>query len=399
MSKKSDESKKKSFKGNTKREGEGSLYDKIMRENLLELFLPLIAEELNFTLKKVTPLPDKQPTTILRETDAFLLIETFDEKEPKFILHLEFESKDDEEMIYRVMEYHGIELRKYRLPIKHVVVYLGEGQPKMRTKLHQHEIFEGFILVNTNRFSPEKWLEQDEPSKIIMAVLGDYQKKNATIILRSIITKLRKVCQTEAELKKFIEQLIIISRMRSLEALTIKITKAMPITIDIEKDHLYKLGLKKADELVKKAQDVATQAKKQAKKHLEKLAKEKAMFAKEKARLEAQAIKALKEKERLAAKVAKEKGVMEAQAVKAAKEKARLEAQTIKALKEKERLAEKAAKEKAAMEAKIKAEKKAVIQRMQAKNIFSKEEIRELLSLEEATFNLYLKEIENENIK
>jgi hypothetical protein len=32
---------------------EGQLYDKILRENLLELFLPLVAEQLNFTIKKM----------------------------------------------------------------------------------------------------------------------------------------------------------------------------------------------------------------------------------------------------------------------------------------------------------------------------------------------------------
>ena len=152
MSKKSKPSKLPA-KGNTKREGEGQLYDKIMRENLQQLFLPLVAEQLNFKPKSVQPLPDKQPSTVIRETDAFLLIETHSKKEPKFILHLEFESKDDAEMIYRMMEYHGIELRKYRLPIKHVVVYLGEAQPKMRTKLEPSEIFEGFTLVNARSFS------------------------------------------------------------------------------------------------------------------------------------------------------------------------------------------------------------------------------------------------------
>jgi hypothetical protein len=54
-----------------------------MRENLLELFLPLVAEQLNFTIVKVSPLPDKQPTTVIRETDSFLLIETDSETESK----------------------------------------------------------------------------------------------------------------------------------------------------------------------------------------------------------------------------------------------------------------------------------------------------------------------------
>jgi hypothetical protein len=82
---------------------EGQAYDKIMRENLLELFLPLVAEKLNFTIKKVSPLPDKQPTTVVRETDSFLLIETDSETEPKFILHIEFERTDNPDMIYRMV--------------------------------------------------------------------------------------------------------------------------------------------------------------------------------------------------------------------------------------------------------------------------------------------------------
>lgn len=326
-------------KGNTKRKGEGQLYDKIMRENLQQLFLPLIAEQLKIKLKSVHPLPDKQPTTILRETDAFLLVETYSKEDAKFILHLEFESKDDTEMIYRISEYHGIELRKYRLPIKHVVVYLGETQPKMRTKLEQFEIFDGFILVNARSFSPNKWLKENEPSKIIMAILGDYQKKNAKIILDAIFAKLRRVCKTEAELKKYVSQLIIISRMRKLEELTLKISKEMPITIDIEKDHLYNLGLKKADDLVKKAKESVLKA------------KESAMKAKE------SALKAKKQAEKLAI------------------EKEELE---IKAKAEAE---------------KAKAEKKLSIQKMQANSKLSNEEIMEFLNLDKKTFEAYLKEM------
>jgi len=334
MSKKSKKEKvsnQNSLTGNTNREGEGSLYDKIMRENLLELFLPLVAEALNFKFKSVNPLPDKQPTTILRETDAFLLIKTYSETEPEFI--------------------------KYRLPIKHVVVYLGEGIPKMRTSLRQEEIFTGFTLVNTHSFSPKRWLEQEEPAKIIMAILSDYQKPNAAIILEAIVNRLRKVCKTEAELKKFIEQLIIISRMRNLEELTIKISKAMPITIDIEKDYLYKLGLKKGEEIVKQTKAaLEAKAKAEAKK-----------VAREKAALEAKAKAEVK-------KVVQEKAALEA--------KAKAEARKI-------------TQEKAAFEAKAKAEKKTSIQKMQINNL-SDEDIMEFLNLDKKAFKRYIKEIKEE---
>ena len=221
---------------------EGQAYDKIMRENLLELFLPLVPEQLNLTIKKVSPLPDKQPTTVVRETDSFLLIETDSETEPKFILHIEFERTDNPDMIYRMVEYHGIELMKYRLPIKHVVVYLGEKTPKMRTSLRKEELFESFTLVNIHETSPQTWLNYDEPERIIMAILGNYEKENAKIILEAIINKLRRVCKSDSDLKKFTQQLIIISRIRNLEQLTIKISKEMPLLIDIKKDYLYNLG-------------------------------------------------------------------------------------------------------------------------------------------------------------
>ncbi len=96
---------------NIDRKNEGNIYDKILRENLLKIFLPFIAEVLDCKITKVQALPDKQATTVIRETDSFLLVETDSATEPRFILHLEFESRDDPEMIYRMSEHHGIELR------------------------------------------------------------------------------------------------------------------------------------------------------------------------------------------------------------------------------------------------------------------------------------------------
>ena len=240
--------KPKSSGPNTDRKNEGNIYDKILRENLPKIFLPIIAEVLDCKITKVQALVDKQPTTVIRETDGFLLVETDSATEPKFILHLEFESGDDPEMIYRMSEHHGIELRKYRLPIKHIVVYLGQKPPRMRTKLNAEEVFTEFTLVNVQTLSPEDWLSKEEPEKIIMAVLGNYQEEEAISILQAILSRLRQVCKSKTDLKKFIQQLIILSRMRNLEELTINISKEMPIHIDVEKDYLYKLGWQKASE-------------------------------------------------------------------------------------------------------------------------------------------------------
>jgi chemotaxis protein histidine kinase CheA len=374
---------------------EGQLYDKILRENLLELFLPLVAEQLNFTIKKVTPLVDKQPTTVLRETDSFLLIETDSETEPKFILHIEFERKDNPNMIYRMVEYHGIELRKYKLPIKHVVVYLGDKTPKMRTSLQKEEIFESFTLVNIHETSPQSWLNYDEPERIIMAILGNYEKENAKIILEAILSKLRKVCKSDDDLKKFTKQLIIISRMRNLEELTTKISNKMPILIDIEKDYLYKLGLEKGKKLLLEAEealenlkaDFRVEAIAKAKAEAEKAAKAKVVAEKAAKEKAVAIVKAKAEAKKVAKAIAKAKVEAEkADKAKAAKEKAAAIAQA-------QAIAEKAAKEKAEAIAQAKTATEKAITKMKQAGLEAAT-IMDFLNLDKPTFDLFLMEIE-----
>jgi hypothetical protein len=282
---------------------------------------------------------------VLRETDSFLLIETDSETEPKFILHIEFERKDNPSMIYRMVEYHGIELRKYKLPIKHVVVYLGDKTPKMRTSLRKEEIFESFTLVNIHETSPQSWLNHDEPERIIMAVLGNYEKENAKIILEAILHKLRKVCKSDDDLKRFTKQLIVISRMRNLEELTTKISNDMPILIDIEKDYLFNLGLQKHRQLLLEAEEALENLKAGFKK-----------AAEEKAEAIAQA---------------------KVEAEKAAKEKAEAEA---------------IAQAKAEKEIALQMEKKAIIKMKKAG--LEAAIIMDILNLDKATYDLFLMEIE-----
>ncbi len=55
-------------------------------------------------------LEDKLQTTIEKEPDFIRIIKTDAEK---FILHLEFQTQDEEGMIYRMQEYYGLLCRKH----------------------------------------------------------------------------------------------------------------------------------------------------------------------------------------------------------------------------------------------------------------------------------------------
>ena len=192
------------------------------------------------------PLKEKMQTTIEVEMDFFYEILT--DTGEKFILHLEFESGVNSAMIYRVGEYHGMVLRRHKLPIRHIVVYLGEVMPTMRTELKPEEVFTGFDLLDVQALDTNELLSSQVPEVVLIAILSNYPKENAETILHQIVLNLKSLVKNKRVLKKYINQLMMLSRLRKIEDLTIKIAEEMPIHYDIETDALYKRGTQKGEE-------------------------------------------------------------------------------------------------------------------------------------------------------
>jgi predicted transposase YdaD len=219
---------------------EGNAYDKIFKEVVEKIFRPLVEKRLGVKIVKSTPLKEKMQTTIEVEMDFFyeIVIDTGE----KFILHLEFETGINPEMVYRVGEYHGMAMRREKLPIRHLVIYLGEDSPTMRTQLKPEEVYTGFDLLNVQALDTDELLSSQMPEVVLVAILSNYPKEEAETVLRKIVLKLKTLIKNKRVVKKYINQLMILSRLRSIEELTIKITEEMPIHYDIEKDALYLRG-------------------------------------------------------------------------------------------------------------------------------------------------------------
>jgi len=151
-------------------------YDKILKENIATVFLPLAEKYLGVRIGKTEELKDKLQTTIEKEPDFIRVVET--EGGEKFILQLEFQRVDEEGMVYRMQEYYGLLRRKYGLPVKQFVVYLGRKPSRMQTRLAPDEVFEGFALTSLREYSHERLLKSDVPEEIILAILSDFGAKS-----------------------------------------------------------------------------------------------------------------------------------------------------------------------------------------------------------------------------
>lgn len=215
-------------------------FDKIIKENIETLLLTLAYKLLGIRISKTTDLPEKLQSTIEREPD--FLKKVTDESGAEFILHLEFQTQDDAKMVYRMAEYKALAQRKFEMPVKQFVIYLGTAKPRMRTALSEDEMIVGFELRNIHDLPLNEVLESDVPEEIILSILTDYPAVDAENVINRILVRLKSVANTESELKRFLQQLVTLSRIRKLEVKTQEKIKAMPITYDILTDGLYLQG-------------------------------------------------------------------------------------------------------------------------------------------------------------
>ena len=221
----------------------GNDYDKILKENIAGLLLPLTEKYLGIRIKDSRELKDKLQTTIEKEPD-FIRVVRIDTDE-EFILHLEFQSQDEEGMVYRMQEYYGLLRRKHQLPVRQFVIYLGKRTSRMQTQLPPGEVFTGFTLKSLKDYSFESLLDSQVPEEIILAVLADFNKRKPAEVIKRILERLQEVGQEEIALRKYVRQLSILARLRNLTRETHKQVQDMGLLYDITKDYLYQEGLVK----------------------------------------------------------------------------------------------------------------------------------------------------------
>lgn len=220
--------------------------DRIFKQNIRDIFLPLLEKYLNLSIKSTSEIKDKLQTTVEREPD--FLKKVIDQQDREFILQIEFQTTDDMEMVYRMAEYMDILQRKYKIPVRQFVIYLGVSKPSMRSTLTIEEQITGFTLTNIQDFPANTALDSEIPEEIILAVLMDYEKADADAVIKKITLKLQEATDDETRLRIALQHLLMLSRLRNLQSVTTQKIKKMPITYDITKDGLYLEGLEKGEQ-------------------------------------------------------------------------------------------------------------------------------------------------------
>ena len=181
--------------------------------------------------------------TLEREVD--FLYKIYNQKGRESILHLEFQTRNDKEMLERIQEYHALIFRKYKLPIRHIVIYLGKRKSTMKSKLQKDQIFTGFDIINLTEINPEQLISTQVPEMVIMALLGNFKKDRIEKVLNDIVDKLKSLTDSEDSMAKYVNQLLILARIRNFQLIVEQKLNDMPISYDVENDGLYLRGVEK----------------------------------------------------------------------------------------------------------------------------------------------------------
>lgn len=231
-------------------------YDKILKENLEGSIPGLIKDLLCINAVSVEEIPDDIQHTKERKPDV--LKKVIDDKGEKFVLHIEFQVKDEVKMIFRMAEYWVMLYRKYNMPVRQYVIYIGTGIPGMTDHIHSGRIFFHYALIALSTVDYRLLLRSDKPEEKMLAILADFGNQTTGSVIKDIVTQINETATGDLERNRFLQQLRILAQLRNLGPENLKIMDSIANYISEEKDILYRRGeIKGIEKGMKKGQEIA----------------------------------------------------------------------------------------------------------------------------------------------
>lgn len=216
-------------------------YDKIIKENL-EVTLPeIIRDVLGLDILTSEELPDDLQHTKERRPDA--LKKVTDVTGKTYILHIEFQIKDEKEMVLRMAEYYIMLMRKYQLPIKQYVIYLKDEKPLMQTQIATEYLQFHFMLIKIAEAGYKLFLRSSNPEVKMLALLANFGKDDVETAIEAIVSEIKSTTKNDFAERRIFEQMRIFVQLRNNIKHQFENTmESISEFFKIENDYFYQKG-------------------------------------------------------------------------------------------------------------------------------------------------------------
>ena len=225
-------------------------YDRIIKENIEAVILPLSNKLFGIRPEAMEEITTDLQVTLERKPDVTRKI-TDQDGQPR-ILHIEFQTSNETEMVLRMQTYRALLQEVHQMPLRQFVVYLGQKNPTMKTSIAALILGDDnnfrYDLINIHDYHYEQLVSSDIPEEILLAILGDFQNESPESVVARILERLLATSQDTLKLQRYIRQLVVMSKLRNLQNNTLQNIEKMPIEFDIENDVIYQRGIKQGEE-------------------------------------------------------------------------------------------------------------------------------------------------------
>jgi predicted transposase/invertase (TIGR01784 family) len=213
-------------------------FDKIFKENLNEIIFSLTEELCGLKIEKFENISLVMQRTKEQRPD-FAKIAT--DSSGRYVLHFEIQTANEKEMPWRMLEYFEFFYRKYEIPVRQFVLYIGKNKLSMLSDINLENLKFNFQIIDFQHLDYRTFINSKKPESIILAILCDYRSKKPESVISEI---LQHLADSETEnLQKYIFQLKILSALRDLEEETVKEVENMPFNYDMTRDPHFRKGI------------------------------------------------------------------------------------------------------------------------------------------------------------
>jgi len=221
-------------------------YDKVLRENMEAALPGLIKNLLHIDALETEELPDDIQHTKERKPDVLKKVR--DKNDTTFVLHIELQVKDEPDMVLRMAEYFIMLYRRYRLPVRQYVVYLGENSPGMTDHFHSEQMDFRYQLIIFSTVDYHLLLRSENPEEKILAILANLGEKDPIGSFKNIVNQVVKASEGDFSKQRYIQQLRILAQLRKFTQQNLDIMDDLTGYFTKEKDFLYIMGEREGHE-------------------------------------------------------------------------------------------------------------------------------------------------------
>ncbi|HEY5393010.1 MAG TPA: hypothetical protein VIJ92_01400 [Ginsengibacter sp.] len=226
----------KAFKENL----QGSMYDKIFRENMEAALPAIITHLLNLHIVESMELPDDIQHTKERKPD--LLKKVTDKTGKTFVLHIEYQAKSDQEMPYRMAEYSIMLQRKYNLPVKQYVIFIGNGKANMATNIVNDNFSFHYDIISLSSIDYKIFLKSGKPEEKILAILANFENEEPASAIKNILQSVKDSSGSSFAENRYLNQLRVLGQLRNFKNQFDKAMESISTFFKEENDPLFYRG-------------------------------------------------------------------------------------------------------------------------------------------------------------